>query len=126
MTSAPKQIRIVRWSGGQHPSNTAITRLLEAEGLRPYRWENTANHRYPVRSHGYDRVLMVVTGSLEVAFPDLNQVVKLSPGDRADIPAGTRHALTAGARGLTCIEAAVDSRPATRRTQEVPPVSPRR
>lgn len=122
----PKRIRIVRWSGGQHPSNTAITRLLEAEGLRPYRWENAANHRYPVRSHGYDRVLMVVTGSLEIAFPDRNELVKLSPGDRADIPAGTRHGLTVGARGLTCIEAAVDSRPSTRRTQEVPPVSPYR
>jgi len=46
--------------GSQHPTFSTITRDMKKEGLRPYMWVNMPNHRYAVRSHGYDKVLYVM------------------------------------------------------------------
>ena len=83
-------VRITRWTGGQHPTLSTITRQMKQEGLRPYMWMNMPNHRYAVRSHGYNKVLYVVEGTVEIMFPDSNQRVVLRAGDRTDIPAGVR------------------------------------
>jgi mannose-6-phosphate isomerase-like protein (cupin superfamily) len=103
-------VRIKRWSGGQHPTLSAITRLMKEEGLRPYMWMNMPNHRYAVRSHGYDKVFYVVGGMVEVVFPDSNQRVILRSGDRTDIPAGVRHGTIVGNTGAKCVEASIARR----------------
>jgi mannose-6-phosphate isomerase-like protein (cupin superfamily) len=103
-------VRIKRWSGGQHPTLSAITRLMKEEGLRPYMWMNMPNHRYAVRSHGYDKVFYVVEGMVEVVFPDSNQRVILRSGDRTDIPAGVRHGTIVGNTGAKCVEASIARR----------------
>ncbi len=86
---------------------------MKQDGLRPYTWKNTANHRLAVRSHNYDKVLYVLDGSVEVLIPDINQRVLLKTGDRIDIPAGTRHSTIVGHSGASCMEAAINRRPAT-------------
>jgi mannose-6-phosphate isomerase-like protein (cupin superfamily) len=103
-------VRIKRWSGGQHPTLSAITRLMKEEGLRPYMWMNMPNQRYAVRSHGYDKVFYVVEGTVEVVFPDSNQRVILRAGDRTDIPAGVRHGTIVGNTGAKCVEASIARR----------------
>ncbi|MAS36124.1 MAG: cupin [Anaerolineaceae bacterium] len=103
-------VRITRWTGGQHPTLSSITRKMKDEGLRPYMWLNTPNHRYAVRTHGYDKVLYVVEGSVEVNFPDSNQRVTLRAGDRTDIPAGVRHGTIVGNSGARCVEASIARR----------------
>ena len=103
-------VRITRWQGGQHPSLPAITQIMQDEGLRPYMWINAANHRYAVRTHGYDKVLYVVEGAVDVTLPDSNQQVHLRRGDRIDIPAGVRHGTIVGSSGAKCIEASVTRR----------------
>lgn len=103
-------VRIKRWSGGQHPTLSAITRLMKEEGLRPYMWMNMPNHRYAVRTHGYDKVFYVVEGMVEVVFPDSNQRVILRSGDRTDIPAGVRHGTIVGHTGAKCVEASIARR----------------
>jgi quercetin dioxygenase-like cupin family protein len=103
-------VRLTRWHGSQHPSMSVITREMKKEGLRPYMWENMPNHRYAVRTHGYDKVLYVIEGSIEVTLPDLNQRMTLRPGDRVDIPAGIRHGTNVGLSGAKCAEAAVARR----------------
>ena len=103
-------VRIRRWSGGQHPTLSVITRQMKEEGLRPYMWANSPNHRYAVRSHGYDKVLYVVEGTVEVVFPDSNQRVLLRAGDRTDIPAGVRHGAIVGNAGARCVEASIARR----------------
>jgi quercetin dioxygenase-like cupin family protein len=100
------EIRVTRWSGGQNPTMSGITRLMQKEGLRPYLWENAPNYRYPVRSHGFSKIMYVVEGALEVSFPDTRQSVRLRAGDRIDIPAGIHHALIVGNSGAKCVEAA--------------------
>ncbi|MBZ0302258.1 MAG: cupin [Anaerolineae bacterium] len=103
-------VHVRRWSGGQHPTLSVLTRQMKDEGLRPYMWMNMPNHRYAVRSHGYDKVLYVVEGTLEVVFPDSNQRVMLRSGDRTDIPAGVRHGTIVGKSGAKCLEASIARR----------------
>jgi quercetin dioxygenase-like cupin family protein len=99
------EVQVRRWSGGQHPTLANITRVMQQEGLRPYMWVNMPNHRYAVRSHGYDKVLYVIDGTLELTLPDSNQLVKLKAGDRIEIPAGVRHGTIVGIHGAKCVEA---------------------
>jgi len=103
-------VRVIRWSGGQHPTVSTITRHMQKEGLRPYQWDNAPNYRYAVRSHGYSKVVYVLEGTLELTLPDSNQRVKLRAGDRVEIPAGVRHGSIVGAAGAKCIEAAANQR----------------
>ncbi len=104
------EVRVTRWSGGKHPSLSNLTRQLQKEGLRPYKWDATPNQRHAVRSHGYAKVLYVVDGVVEISLPDSNQRTRLKTGDRIDIPAGVRHGSMVGSRGASLLEAAVRNR----------------
>lgn len=101
------QVRLLRWSGSEHPTFSTITREMKKEGLRPYMWVNMPNHRYGVRSHGYEKVLYVIEGTLEITLPDSNLRLILKAGDRVTIPAGVRHGTIVGLKGAKCVEAAV-------------------
>lgn len=103
-------VRVVRWTGGQHPTLSGITRDMKKQGLRPFMWDNAPNHRYAVRSHGYDKVLYVIEGNIEITLPDSNQRMRLRSGDRIDIPAGVRHGTIVGSSGVKCVEAALSRR----------------
>lgn len=103
-------VRVIRWSGGQHPTLSGITRQMQKEGMRPYLWENTPNYRYAVRSHGYAKIMYVVEGTIEIALSDTNQSVRLRAGDRVEIPAGVRHSAIIGSSGAKCVEAALSAR----------------
>ncbi|MBL8161434.1 MAG: cupin domain-containing protein [Anaerolineae bacterium] len=107
MPTKQSAVRVTRWHGAEHPTFSAITRQMKKEGMRPYMWENMPNQRYGVRSHGYDKVLYVVEGAIEITLPDSNQRMTLRPGDRLDVPAGVRHGTIVGASGAKCVEAAV-------------------
>jgi len=108
MATVQSAVRVRHWQGGQHPTIVSINRLMQQEGLRPYMWMNMPNHRYAVRSHGYDKVLYVIEGTLDVTLPDSNQSVRLRAGDRIDIPAGVRHGSMVGFGGAKCVEAAIN------------------
>lgn len=98
------QVRILRWRGGQHPTLDAITHQMREEGLRPYVWTNAPNFRYPVRSHGYDKTLYCVQGSLEITLPKMKQRVTLRSGDRLDLPRGVFYSAIVGPTGAQCCE----------------------
>lgn len=104
-------VRVSRWQGSQHPSESNIIRLMRREGLRPYQWHNPPNYRYAVRSHNYHRVIYVTRGTLEVILPDANQRTRLRAGDRVDIPPGVRHGAIVGSTGVQCTEAAIRRTP---------------
>lgn len=107
MSHRESEVRITRWTGALHPSLTNVTRKMQEEGLRPYMWTNMPNHRYAVRSHGFDKVLYVIEGTLELILPDSNERIKLRAGDRADIAAYVRHGTNVGLSGAKCVEATV-------------------
>ena len=78
---------------------------LAREGLAPGSWSNGPFDRYAAHDHGYDKVLVCVSGSIRFGLPDLGRSVELGPGDRLDLPARTRHDAVVGPSGVTCLEA---------------------
>ena len=78
---------------------------LRAEGLEPDTWSNGPGDRYAPHEHGYDKVLVCAAGSIRFGLPARGITVDLVPGDRLDLPAGTRHDAIVGAAGVSVLEA---------------------
>lgn len=74
------------------------------EGLDPYSWSNGPFDTYSAYSHGYDKLIYVVFGSITFGLPELGQSLTLKAGDRLDLPAGVVHNATVGAEGVVCLE----------------------
>ncbi len=100
-------VQVIPWSGAGAPTAAEIVSRLRAEGLAPSSWSNGPGDRYGVHSHMYDKVLYCVSGGIRFTLPDdgPDAGVDLAPGDRMDLPAGTRHGAIVGLRGCRCIEA---------------------
>jgi mannose-6-phosphate isomerase-like protein (cupin superfamily) len=86
---------------------SGLTAQLRAEGLEPSAWSNGPGDRYPAHEHGYDKVLVVDSGSIRFGLPDRGEAVQLAVGDRLEVPAGTSHDAVVGPNGVTCLEAHV-------------------
>ncbi|HLO35805.1 MAG TPA: hypothetical protein VK194_06975 [Candidatus Deferrimicrobium sp.] len=78
---------------------------LRAEGLVPSPWSNGPGDRYGAHEHGYDKVIVVASGSIVFGLPDAGRSVALAAGDRLELPAGTRHDAVVGPLGVSCLEA---------------------
>lgn len=78
---------------------------LRAEGLDPSSWSNGPGDRYGAHEHGYDKVIVVESGSITFGLPDAGATVALVAGDRLELPARTRHDAIVGPDGVTCLEA---------------------
>jgi quercetin dioxygenase-like cupin family protein len=74
----------------------------EASGC--YSWSNGAGDRYAPHSHGYEKVLYCVEGSITFVLEATGTRLELNAGDRMVLPAGTAHAAWVGPHGCTCIE----------------------
>ena len=74
----------------------------EAEGC--YSWSNGPGDRYAPHSHGYEKVLYCVDGSITFVLETEARRLELAAGDRMVLPAGTVHSATVGPGGCTCIE----------------------
>jgi quercetin dioxygenase-like cupin family protein len=80
---------------------------LRAEGLDPSPWSNGPGDRYGAHEHGYDKVIVVASGSIAFGLPAEARSVALAEGDRLELPAGTAHDAVVGPAGVTCLEAHV-------------------
>jgi uncharacterized protein YjlB len=78
---------------------------LRAEGLDASPWSNGPGDRYGGHEHGYDKVIVVASGSIAFGLPADGRTVELATGDRLELPAGTRHDALVGPMGVTCLEA---------------------
>ena len=78
---------------------------LRAEGLDPSTWSNGPGDRYRAHEHGYDKVIVVDTGSIAFGLPDRGEIIDLAAGDRLELPAATRHDAVVGPLGVRCLEA---------------------
>lgn len=101
MTNPP---RVAPWAGSTAPTESTLRQLMVDEGLDPYSWSNGPFDTYSAHSHGYDKVIYVVTGSITFGLPELGQSLTLKAGDRLDLPAGVVHNATVGAEGVVCLE----------------------
>jgi uncharacterized protein YjlB len=99
------EFKLTHWTEDHPPTEGELRQIYRLEGLTPYAWSNGPGDLYPDHSHAYHKVLYVVQGSITWILPDLNQEIETFPGDRLDLPAGTRHAARVGPRGVICLEA---------------------
>jgi quercetin dioxygenase-like cupin family protein len=93
------------WPFPDPPTETALRRLLEAEGLSYYAWSNGPGDIYTEHSHAYNKVIYVVRGSIIFGLPEMGQEFSLGAGDRLDLPAGVLHDAVVGGQGVVCLEA---------------------
>ena len=84
---------------------TDVAARLRGEGLTASSWSNGPGDRYGAHEHGYDKVIVVESGSITFGLPALARTVELAAGDRLELPAGTRHDATVGPTGVTGLEA---------------------
>lgn len=77
---------------------------MRDENLCPYVWNSPPNFRYPVRSHGYDKTLYCVQGTIEIGLAHSRERVLLRAGDRVDLPRGSRYSVIVGPEGARCVE----------------------
>jgi quercetin dioxygenase-like cupin family protein len=82
---------------------TALRGRLLDEGLAASAWSNGPGERYASHDHGYDKVIVVASGSIAFGLDDGS--IQLGIGDRLELPAGTIHDATVGSTGVTCLEA---------------------
>lgn len=80
---------------------------LRAERLEPDRWSNGPGDRYGAHDHGYDKVIVVESGSIRFGLPARGESIDMSAGDRLELPAGTSHDARVGPGGVSCLEAHV-------------------
>lgn len=84
-------------------SEDARTRL-DAEGAQVSTWGNGPDERYQPHAHDYDKVLVVIGGSITFRLAALGTSHVLRLGDRLDLPAGVIHAADVGPDGVRCLE----------------------
>jgi quercetin dioxygenase-like cupin family protein len=77
---------------------------LQTEATGCYSWSNGPGDRYGAHSHGYEKVLYCVGGSITFVLGGEGGRLELKPGDRMVLPAGTVHSAVVGPHGCTCIE----------------------
>lgn len=95
---------VTPWADSVPPTRTTLWQLMVAEGLDPYAWSNGPFDIYSAHSHGYDKVIYVVLGSITFGLPDLGKSLTLKAGDRLDLPAGVVHDAHVGSEGVVCLE----------------------
>lgn len=76
---------------------------LVGEGLDPGAWSNGPGDRYDSHDHGYDKVIVVTSGSITFGL-DAGPT-ELGEGDRLELPAATAHDAIVGGSGVVCLEA---------------------
>jgi quercetin dioxygenase-like cupin family protein len=77
---------------------------LRSEATGCYSWSNGPKDRYGPHSHGYEKVLYCVEGSITFVLDGEDRRIELAAGDRMVLPAGTVHSAEVGDGGCTCIE----------------------
>ena len=77
---------------------------LAAEGIPVTSWGNGPGDRYAPHEHVFDKVLVVVEGSITFRLTALGGSHEVFAGDRLDLPSGTIHAADVGPAGVRCLE----------------------
>lgn len=99
-----KPPHITPWSDSVPPTESTLRQIMANEGLSYHTWSNGPFDVYSAHSHGYDKVIYVIQGSITFGLPELGQSLTLNAGDRLDLPAGVVHNAHVGAEGVICLE----------------------
>jgi quercetin dioxygenase-like cupin family protein len=86
------------------PIERSARERLAAEGIPVTSWGNGPGDRYAPHEHAFDKVLVVVEGSITFRLTAPGGDHELLVGDRLDLPSGTTHAAGVGPAGVRCLE----------------------
>ena len=100
-----KTHQVTPWADSTTPTESTLWQIMAEEGLSPYSWSNGPHDIYAAHTHGYNKVIYVVRGSITFGLPELGQKLTLKAGDRLDLPAGIVHDAVVGSQGVVCLEA---------------------
>jgi quercetin dioxygenase-like cupin family protein len=100
----PQTFHVKRWQWDKTLSEAAIIRQMEMEGLDTQRWKNVSGTRHQTQKYEFDKVILVMRGSIMFRIPETGEEVALNPGDRLELPAGTPHEAIVGPMGVVCLE----------------------
>jgi quercetin dioxygenase-like cupin family protein len=78
---------------------------LAAEGLTTSTWSSLPGERFEQHVHDYDKIVVVVEGSITFGLSGYGVGFVLAPGERLDLPVNVAHDAVVGAKGVTCLEA---------------------
>jgi quercetin dioxygenase-like cupin family protein len=98
------QFAVTRWSKSTPPAVSELHERLLKEGLFPYDWSNSPGDTYSPHVHDYDKVIIVMRGSITWTLSQTEETFETRAGDRIDLPRGTWHAAQVGPQGVTCLE----------------------
>lgn len=96
---------VTPWKSEEPPSEEDVMAIFAKESLRPYRWSNGPHDVYNAHTHRYNKVIVVVRGSITFGLPEKGEEWELSAGDRLDLPRQMLHSAVVGPDGVTCLEA---------------------
>ncbi|MCH7586547.1 MAG: cupin [Chloroflexi bacterium] len=99
-----KRPNVGRWTWEQTLSEAVLLRNLEMQGYSASRWIKDAGFKFPPRRDNYDKVILVVRGSITYRIPQTNEDFALHPGDRLELPAGFAYDSLVGSQGVLCLE----------------------
>ncbi len=88
---------------GPPPTRGDLEQRFAEEGLTPHEWSSPPGREWDWHEHTCDQLHYCLDGS--ITFHTESGELVLRPGDRLDLPAGTRHAATSGPEGITMLEA---------------------
>ena len=98
------RLHVRRWTWNKTLSEQAILHHMKREGLDAHRWKNEPGKAYEAHSHDFDKVILVMRGSITFRIPATGEEVSLNPGDRLELPAGVEHEAVVGPMGVVCLE----------------------
>jgi quercetin dioxygenase-like cupin family protein len=101
------ELKVTPWHEETPPTEEGLRAVLEEEQLKVYRWSNAPDDAYASHTHGYHKVIYVISGSIRFDLPTRHESLNLKAGDRLDLPSGIRHSAIVGPEGVTCFEAHV-------------------
>ena len=102
------ELKVTPWLNEAPPTAEELEeQLVGEEELNVYHWSSPAQSELKGHTHGYHKVLYVLSGSIKFELPTRHKNIDLKTGDRLDLPAGVRHNAVVGMDGVTCLEAHV-------------------
>ncbi len=85
------EMRLTRWNRTLPPSVPVLQHLLQTEGFSVLEWTDASGTIYPLHTHPFVQVRVILCGHLRIGLPETGEEILLSPGDRFDLPADTPH-----------------------------------
>lgn len=101
------ELKVTPWHEETPPTEEELRTSLESQQLKVYRWSNGPDDVYAGHTHGYNKIIYVIEGTIRFELPTRHETFNLKTGDRLELPAGIRHSAIVGPEGVTCLEAHV-------------------